>query len=1086
MIHAHPTAASLAAGIAQAVQQMVESRRRPRTSTYRLQFNAQFTFRDAAAIVPYLHRLGISHVYASPYLRAKAGSMHGYDVCDHHVLNPELGTAEDYANFVAELKSHGMAHILDVVPNHMAASCENPWWQDVLENGPISPYAHYFDIDWHPVQDELNGKVLLPILGQQYGDVLESGQLQLEHADGGFFLRYFDNVLPVGPKTAIPILLHRIDELRAALGEESDAVVEYQSIVTSLEHLPGRIAASAEQVAERQREKEVVKRRLRRLETDEPLVAEFVARNLQEFNGRAGEPNSFDRLDALLDEQAYRLSHWKAASDEVNYRRFFDINGLAALCMEVKDVFDDTHRLVLDLLARGDIDGLRIDHIDGLFDPLQYLWRLQWAYLESLGSRLYEEGKPDEAAIAPVAAMAGIGSGDSASPTTPTFSTADVSEMHNGQSTYPPREAVRPALMETLCRQLQMPLPEQPTGEMLPEETPLAPRLEFDRSAAPDHGRLPLYVVVEKILGPDEPLPENWPVDGTSGYDFLAQLNGLFLEPQGVKDIQEAYFRFTGEKLEFSEVVYRCKMLILRVAMSSELQMLAHQLNRISEQHRRSRDFTLNALRYALREILAYFPVYRTYPGPAGVSERDQRFVNFAVAQAKRRNPALDSALFDFIRSILLLEHPDGISEAARREREMFAGRFQQVTSPVMAKGVEDTSFYIFDPLVSINDVGCHPDSPVVSIEQFHRDNIERQAKWPLAMLCTTSHDTKRTEDVRARIHTLAEVPHLWRKAVNKWSRFNRRLQREVDGMPAPSRNDEYLFYETLVGIWPTSPPDESERGQIVLRLQQYMEKATREAKERTSWINPNAAYDEAVREFVATALQPGRNNKFLADFQSFHDTVLDWGLQTALSQTVLKLMSPGVPDVYQGQETWNFSLVDPDNRRPVDYDCHRQLLAELDDAIAENAERQLAFVRELARAPRDPRLKLFVTRQLLCFRRAEDALFESGSYLPLEVQGAGANRICAFAWQAKASSDGAAGAIVVVPRFFARAPATDGSGAIVVESSRDIWQDTRVILPSSLAAPMRNLFTGATLPITGELAIADLLADFPAAVLKS
>jgi len=1118
------TQETLARQIVEEVLREIQSRRRHRGSTYRFQFNKQFTFKDATARIPYLQALGITHVYASPFLKAQPGSGHGYDVTDHNQINPELGSEEEFRAYIDALKAHGIGQILDVVPNHMAASSANGWWTDVLENGPNSPYANYFDVDWHPVKSELAGKVLLPILGQQYGEALEAGQLQLDHSDGGFFLRYYDTVLPIGPETSVPVLVHRIDELRQVLGETSEPFLEYQSIITALQHLPPQSATQTQQTLERQREKEVIKRRLRVLESDQPLIVEFIQRNLAEFNGRPGDPRSYDRLDTLLTAQAYRLSHWKAASDEVNYRRFFDVNGLAAVSMEVAEVFHNAHRLVFELLSRGDIDGLRIDHIDGLYDPTQYLWRLQWMYLSELARRAFEatqqrgtDQKQSEAPSEPMGApsLAAMGlSPDAQAPnfSGPTFAPPSQAEQDAGiaggaaaageastssdSATGEPKQLSWADVQETvlieLCDQLKLPHPDaailgqksettEDRGEVRPEPV----SFEAYTQAVAGKREFPLYVVVEKILGPDEPLPTNWPVAGTSGYDFLHQLNGLYLEKEGIAAVKKDYIRFTGDTEEYSEIVYRCKMLILRVAMSSELQMLAHRVNRISEQHRRSRDFTLNTLRHALREILALFPVYRTYPSPAGVSERDRRFVQQAVAQAKRRNPAIDAAAFDFIRNLLLLEHPEGISEDARRERELFTGRFQQVTSPVMAKGLEDTAFYLYCPLLSANEVGCHPEAAAVSVEHFHRDNLDRHRNWPGAMTCTTTHDTKRSQDVRARINVLCEVPHLWRKAVNQWSRLNRRFHREVDGQRAPSHADEWLFYQTLVGMWPTTPPAPEDFETLIHRLQGYMEKATREAKSRTSWINPNVAYDEAIREFVASVLDPKKNKKFLAEFHAFLDRVLDWGMYTALSQLVVKLMSPGVPDIYQGQEAWDFSLVDPDNRRPVDYECRRKMLDEITQRWDSSPDGRLELARELARSPRDARLKQFVTSRLLRLRRDEAPLFAEGDYIPLEVVGPAANHLCAFAWK-RETSDGCRGVIVAAPRLIAGLTTgsnEEASPGQLLDSA--IWADTRLKVEGLPEGTWKHSFTDAQVQLSGgEFAVGDLLAGIPALVL--
>jgi len=1109
----HFTITTLADEIADEVLRTVADRRRARGSTYRLQFNSQFTFRDATQLVPYLHSLGVTHVYASPYLTAQPGSLHGYDVCRHDQLNPELGTWDDYAAFVAALKEHDIGQVLDMVPNHMAASSANPWWTDVLENGPSSPYAHYFDIDWHPVKDELDGKVLLPILGEQYGQALEAGQLQLEGREGGLVLCYFDHVLPIGPQTVLPVLNHRIDELKAVLGEASDALNEYQSIITALQHLPPASATLPEQMAERQREKEVIKRRLRRLETEEPLIAEFLRRNVEEFNGRPGDAASFDRLDELLRAQAYRLCHWRSASDEVNYRRFFDVNGLAALCVESADVFERTHRLVMQLLARGDLDGLRIDHIDGLLDPTRYLWRLQWAYLAELAWHAFQQRlgasaapaeEPGVLAIArddagtPAPARASVGAAAKVAHTAEVAGAIGAVVMEQSASEAPETATMessaspswvelRPVLMRALCERLKLPYPDHALLPLRPasEDQGDVVQAEEDvyQRSITSTGELPLYVVVEKILGPDEPLPDNWPVAGTSGYDFLQLLNGLLVDPQGFREVVRGYDRFLGEKLEFSEVVYRCKLLILRFSMSSELQMLAARANRISEHHRRSRDFTLNMLRHALREILASFPVYRTYAGPASVSERDRRFVNLAIARAKRRSPAADAAIFEFLRGILLLEHPEGLSDEARQRREMFAGRFQQVTSPVMAKGVEDTAFYMYCPLVSVNEVGSHPDAAPVSVESFHRDNADRLARYPTTMLGTSTHDTKRSEDVRARINVLAEIPQLWRKACNHWLRLNRRLHREVDGLPAPSRNDEYLFYQTLVGFWPTQPPSDDEHSQLVNRLQAYMEKATHEAKARTSWVNPNTAYDEAIREFVGKVLERRRDNRFLAEFQKFHESILDWGLYTALSQVALKIMSPGIPDIYQSQELWDFSLVDPDNRRQVDFSLRCKLLCELEESVERGADSQRELARRLAGSPRDPVLKLYTTWRLLQLRRKERELFLQGNYWPLHVEGHAANHVCACSWQA-----GDRNVVVVAPRLLAQLATASLEPASAPKPlwSAETWGDTRVNYVIPQGQQLRSVLTGSDVGAAPALSVAQLLGDFPVAVLTN
>ncbi len=608
-----------------------------------------------------------------------------------------------------------------------------------------------------------------------------------------------------------------------------------------------------------------------------------------------------------------------------------------------------------------------------------------------------------------------------------------------------------------------------------PETTEeLKPRTAQGNSAAP------LFVLVEKILGPDEPLPESWPVAGTSGYDFLNMLGGLFLDAGGYEEIGKAYQRFLDEPTDLGEVEHTSKLLILRTSMSSELQMLAHRLNRISEQHRRSRDYTLNNLRLAIREVLACFPVYRIYPGREGISERDRRSVNLAVVRAKRRNPAFDPAVFEFLRSVLLLSHPAGLSAEQIAEREIFTGKFQQVTSPVMAKGVEDTAFYVHVPLLSLNEVGNDPRRAVTSLGEFHESNRHRQQHWRQAMLATSTHDTKRSEDVRARLHVLSEVPQLWRTSLSRMARANQKLVRVIDDQVTPSRNDQYLFYQSLLGIWPVTPPTAEERQQLIERLTQYMEKATREAKQRTNWNNPSEEYDAAVRSFVTDALRDSPRNKCVKQLEETVAAVAAAGYYSSLSQLALKLLCPGTPDIYQGQELWDFSLVDPDNRRPVDY-AHRQaLLSELWSWDHDDAETRRGKVVALGRSCADPRLKLLVVNRLLQLRKQRPSLFREGHYLPLETIGTHSRQLVAFGWSA--ASDEPLDLIAVIPRqlFALISPTRDES-----LWKDTVWQDTTIALPENSTGLYRCLFTERTMtPSAGNLAVASLLDQFPLTLL--
>lgn len=938
-------------------------------ATYRLQFNRSFTFDDATAIVDYLDRLGITHCYASSYLKAVPGSTHGYDVVDPTCLNPEIGSRERYSRWVSTLRAHGMGHIVDMVPNHMGiAQSANPWWQDVLENGPSSQYASFFDIDWHPLKPELEDKVLLPILGDSYGAVLERQDIALRYVNGAFTARYFNTVLPIAPGTYDRILSVHIEQLLAEIGE-TDEALEFLSILTAIRHLPGRDAQTPEQRAERHREKEVIKRRLARLTAASPAVLAHIERAVTTLNGTRGNPRSFDGLDALLSAQPYRVAYWRVAAEEINYRRFFDINDLAALRMEDPNVFEQTHAFLFELLRDGCIDGIRIDHVDGLYDPGDYLERLQ--------------------------ARA---------------------------------RAVRPDLFS-------------------------------------DHTRL--YLVVEKILGFDEWLP-SWPVEGTTGYDFLVRVNGLFVDRANERAVNEAFERFTRLRAPFREFAYRSKQLILRMSMASELQVLAHGLNRFSERNRHFRDFTLNLLVYAMREIIASFPVYRSYVNgrEPDVSAHDRRYIEFAVSEAKRRNPRHPSVVFDFIRG-LLLKRADYIPEEERGEHLKFVSKFQQVTSPVTAKGIEDTALYIYNRLVSLNEVGGEPDKFGVTPDAMHAWLAERARKWPHSLSASSTHDTKRSEDVRARINVLSELPVEWRRATGRWARINRKARVIIDGESYPSRNEEYLFYQTLVGTWPMQPMNADEEREYQRRIREYMLKTMREAKVFTSWLNPSEPHERAMARFVEMVLAPD-NAAFRSDFVELARRVARYGIYNSLGQLAIKIGAPGVPDFYQGTEVWDFSLVDPDNRRPVDYRKRRELLESLPAPAA------------LLAHPEDDRLKLFATTTMLRARRAAHDVFRCGGYEPLATDGSARDHVFAFARVL-----GPRHAVVAVPRLIV-ALKPDGGAPIGA-----VWRDTRIAVPENAPRCYRQTFTGACAPVIDDdgrkwIRAADVFADFPIAWLET
>jgi (1->4)-alpha-D-glucan 1-alpha-D-glucosylmutase len=1011
-----------------AIANQLLAKRRAPAATYRLQLNGNFTFADATALVPYLHDLGISDCYTSPILKARPGSTHGYDVCDHGELNPALGSDQDFEAFASALRERAMGLVIDVVPNHMGIGdpC-NGWWMDVLENGPSSIYANFFDIDWQPLKHELANKVLLPILENQYGNVLESGKFQLVYENGAFSIGYGTMKLPVAPRTTKPVLQDQLDRLSAELGEEHEHVVELQSILTALGYLPPRTEDDAEKRTERMREKQVIKRRLAALCDASPAARAALDATIASYNGTPGDPASFDRLDALISAQPYRPAFWRVAAEEINYRRFFDINELAAIRVELPEVFAATHRLIFDLLRKRQVTGLRIDHPDGLWDPPRYFRRLQECFV--------------------IDAIQAEESNDRA----------------DGADSATPDDAIEQAVAEWL-----------------------------DEQARAGATSWPLYVVAEKILSEREPLPPDWAVDGTTGYDFLSAANGLFVDAARERDFDRIYGEFigTGDQAGqriFEELVHTSKQRIMRGALASEMNALSNQLARITEKNRRYRDFTLRGISEALREVIACLDVYRTYiSGPDAISNRDRLYVTAAVAEARRRNPGIPRPILQFLRDTLLLRNLEQFPEADRPAVLNVVMKFQQLTGPVMAKSVEDTAFYIYNRLVSLNDVGGSPAQFGTSVGEFHRQNAERQRHWPHAMLTLTTHDTKRSEDVRARISVLSELPDDWAAALGRWRALNADKKTVVDDQPAPDANDEYLLYQTLLGAWPfelsiaDAPREaiESFRDRIVA----YMQKATKEAKVRTSWINPDEEYDAAVEQFVRAMLDDSTPNAFLDDLRAFQQRIAYYGAYNSLSQTLLKLTAPGVPDIYQGNELWDLSLVDPDNRRPVDYARRRELLAELHRQVTEAGSRRIDLARELIESYPDGRIKLYLTSQALGLRRQHVATFAQGGYHPLELFGERAPHACAFA---RAHGDDCV--LVVVPRLVAGLT----GGDLRPPLGDTVWGATWLGLPTTRAGQrFHNGLTGDILTVgmyeNGPgLALGAIFKHFPVALLE-
>jgi (1->4)-alpha-D-glucan 1-alpha-D-glucosylmutase len=991
----------------------VASGRVPR-ATYRLQLHKGFPFRDAAGIVAYLAGLGISDVYTSPILRARAGSMHGYDVVDHGKINPELGGDAGFDDLAAALKSAALGLIIDTVPNHMGVfDPANGWWMDVLENGASSSVASHFDIDWQPVKRELAGKVLLPILEDQYGTVLEKGKFRLVYEDGSFYIYAGTVKLPIAPGTYDRVLGRRRDDLVKQLGETNPHALELLSILTQIHNLPGRAETDPVKLAERNREKEVIKRRVAALHAACPEFRAAVDATVAEYNGTPGVPESFDPMDQLIDAQAYRPAYWRVAGEEINYRRFFDINDLAAIRVELPEVFKAVHDVAFRLLADGTATGLRIDHPDGLRDPVKYFHQLQEEFVARQAAAVTANG-------------------------------------HAGDGQPGPRR-----------------LADWFTAASVEREHALPP--------------WPLYVVAEKILAEGEPLPPDWAVAGTVGYDFMNELNGLFVARRNRRAFDRVYGQFTGRELNYGPLVNATKRVVMQVSMAGEINSLAHQLERLADKNRRYRDFTLYSLARTIREVIACLPVYRTYlTNPGVVLPRDAAYVEEAVEEAKRRNVRVAEQIFDFLRDTLLWRNYDLFRPDDQPGVVAFVRRFQQVTGPVTAKGVEDTAFYVYNRLVSVNEVGGDPATFGRSTAAFHRQNAARLQRWPHAMLASSTHDNKRSEDVRARINVLSEMPEEWRGALLRWNRANTARKSIVDGELAPDRNDEYLFYQVLLGAWPFEPTSPEEFAVFRERLTAYMLKAIKEAEVHTSWINANEEYEEATRGFVTQVLSDDPEDPFRTDFAALQRRVAFFGQVNGLGQVLLKLTSPGVPDIYQGQELWDFSLVDPDNRRPVDYDRRGEQLAGLRQRIA--AEDLLALCKELLETSTDGRVKMYVTHVPLAYRRDHPALFDAGGYRPLRSVGRRRRHVCAFV---RERDDEAL--LTVAPRL----PVKLMGGAEAWPVGRAAWRDTWLVLPREpVGRAFRNLFTGAEVSVQegdgiAGLPMAEVCRDFPVALLE-
>lgn len=934
-------------------------------STYRLQFSKDLRFDDARKLVPYLYSLGITDIYASPLLHARRGSAHGYDVADPSHLNPELGTDAEFDALVHELQRHNMGLLLDIVPNHMAASSDNPWWMDVLEDGPRSTFASHFDVDWHPPSRSLENRVLLPILGKPYAQALEARELHLAYAQNGFFLTYFDFTLPIATRSFNRILSYRQDRLERVAGANTPAWQEFQGIQAAVAQIPSPGSAPVEAAGERRQHREGIKERLWSLYSSSPEVKRFIDGNVHLFNGRKGIPATFLLLDQLLADQAYLLAFWRTPNNEINYRRFFTISDLVGLRIEDPMTFEAIHSVALRLATKGMVTGFRVDHIDGLRDPLGYLKRLQ------------ERTHPNPASR--------------------------------------PRD---------------------------------------------------FYVVVEKILAPGETLPPDWPVHGTTGYDFLNAVNGVFVDTANLEALEDAYSRFIKERIRFSELAYKKKKQVMDTLLSVEMRSLGRYLSVLAAQDRYAREYPRQELTRALIETTACLEPYRTYIRGFEVRPQDKATIAKAVREAQQRNPSIDPSCFRFLRDVLLLQSGPHLLPDQREARLMFVLTWQQFTGPITAKGVEDSALYVYNRLTSLNEVGSSPQSDNFSRASFHDFMQRRHQKWPFDMNATMTHDAKRAEDTRMRINVLSEVPAEWEKRLFAWSRWNESKCQQVKGIRAPEKNEEILLYQTLLGSW---AGNDAVCACYIRRIQDFMVKAVREAMVHTRWTVPNLDHERAVTCFVQAILEDSPVNKFLQDFKQFAAKVSRHGALNGLSQLLIKLASPGVADFFQGSELWDLRLVDPDNRTSVDFAQRARFLTAIDTKHNTNQ----AFPNDW----QDDRLKLFVMRQGLRFRKDHASLFLKGAYVPLQVEGEYGECVVTFARRYRGEW-----VIAVAPRFTTRL-ASHGP-----HDWFSAWGKTRVLLPRDAPHNWVDVISGveAAECSSGEFLVSEMLQNLPVALLAS
>ena len=957
-------------------------------STYRLQFNWQFDFAAASQRIAYLDRLGISDVYASPIFESGRKSPHGYDVVDPTQINPELGSLEDFKHLVQETRRHNMGLVLDIVPNHMALSTQNPFWMDLLENGPDSPSMDFFDIDWDSCVDrEIKNKIILPVLGKPYRQALEDGEIYLLQEDGLLYVGYYDFRFPVRLESYAAVLSYN----SVSLETDKLSSSQLQRLIADLRRLP--------ETGNNYLQRQLLKIRIRNSFLGSDKLLSFLKDTVSLFNGRRGNRRSFNRLDYLLDQQVYRLEYWQMARGEINYRRFFDINTLIGVRVEIPRVMETTHSLVFQLVQDGLVTGLRIDHIDGLYDPFSYLQRLQQLTV-----------KAERESVLAFAAGQGRKESVSSIPPSPPASAAGGREI-----------------------------------------------------------TAPFYVVVEKILSGDERLPEDWPVQGTTGYDFARAANGVLVDIRGLAEMDQSYGLAIGSQYNFAEIVYRKKKQVIEELFPAELQNLACRIHELDPPD----GLTADSLKEALKEIIACLPVYRTYIRSSSISPRDREYLHYAFREARRRNPSLRSQAVDFLERFLFLKFPPNYSELQQKKWLHLLMRWQQSTGPITAKGLEDTALYSYNRLLSLNVIGADLELAAIPVEKYHNFNSYRQQQWPNTLNTTSTHDSKRSEDVDARINILAEMPQEWNAHFGRWQELNGPKKRKINKEPAPETNMDEIIYQSLIGSWPTDD-DEKELASFRERFKGFILKAAREAKSRTDWISPNIEYEGVLGSFIDAILDPSKNEAFMADFIPFQKKVAFYGALNSLSQVLLKITSPGVPDFYQGMERWNFSLVDPDNRRAVDFVKNEGYLQEIQRFENEGLG---ALLDGLQSGWEDGRIKLYLTCRSLNFRRRNRELFQKGEYLPLKARGSNSEYIIAFIRHHENRW-----AVTAVPRLVTRL-ASPGKLSLRISA----WGEDYLELPANAPASWRNVLTGRTLesPLR-TLRLAEIFSEFPEGLLEN